>query len=163
MSAVGVGATRSTRARSALRLIAWSILFFALVIYSRNLAVKEPGELPVALISPSAGIGLVWLASARTRAELVVDYVALTVVAALGLWFADVVGWTGAVPGAMYLLLPLAGLQYLDRRLPDAPVGAPALGRWRPQDDAHPARVRPGPARDDPRRHRVLAHPHRVR
>ncbi len=108
-----------------MRLIGWSVLFFAAVIYSRNLAVKEPGELPVALISPSAGIGVVWLASARTRMELVADSVAVIVVAGLGLWFAQAVGWTGSVPAAMYILLVLAPVQYL--------VVVYLLRRWVPQ------------------------------
>jgi PAS domain S-box-containing protein len=125
MLRVGAGETRSTRARSALPLIGWSLAFFVLVIFSRNLAVKQPGEVPAALISPSAGLGLVWFASARSRRELIVDSVAVILVAGLGLWFAAAVGWTGSVPWAQYWALLILPAQYL----------APVLlfRRWVPQ------------------------------
>jgi signal transduction histidine kinase len=111
--------------RSALPLIAWSVLFFAMVIYSRNLAVKQPGEVPAALISPSAGISLVWFASARTRRELVIDSIAVILVAGLGLWFAAAVGWTGSVPAAQYWALLLLPAQSL--------VPVLIMRRWVPQ------------------------------
>ena len=95
------------------------------MIYSRNLAIKDPGQFPVALISPSAGVGLVWLASARSRVELVVDSIALVIMAALGLWFAAAVGWTASVPFSMYVLLVLAPVQYL--------VAVLLMRRWVPQ------------------------------
>jgi PAS domain S-box-containing protein len=106
-------------------LIGWSLLFFLLVLYSRNLTVKQPGDVPAALISPSAGIGLVWLATARSRREVVVDSVAVVLMAGLGLWFAAELGWTGSVPAAQYWALLLLPAQYV--------VPVLLIRRWVPQ------------------------------
>ena len=106
-------------------MIGWSLLFFAMVLYSRNLAVKQPGEVPAALITPSAGVGLVWLASSRSRREMVTASVALVLVAGLGLWFAGAVGYTSYPPAAQYAALLLLPAQSI------APVLL--LQRWVPQ------------------------------
>lgn len=62
-------------------MIGFAVTFAGLVLLGRHLNVDGgPGTVPVPLISPSAGIGLVWLATARTWRQLAIDCVVLVLV-----------------------------------------------------------------------------------
>src|ERR1700712_3770407 len=115
MSSVGVGATRTTRVPWSLRTFLFALLYLVFLLVSRYLVVNgDSGAPPVSLIAPTAGIALVWLASATNRFELVVDSVVLVLLTGVVLPFT---GGT-AVQTALVVVAPVQYLLviYLMRR-----------------------------------------------
>ena len=128
----------------------WAAGLVFVMLLSRSLVV---GPDKVSLIAPSSGVALVWLASARDRAELLVDIALVTLITVVVLWLTDGTAMQ-IVLSVLFVLQPLAVI-YLLRRWTPAPVG-----RGRAPRDGHDGRLRARPPRDERGRPRLLPAAH---
>ncbi len=108
---VGSGAAAYSGVPSVVRWIGWSAGFVFVMLLTRSLVVQPDN---VSLIAPSAGLALVWLASARDRSELVVDVVLMAALTVTVLVLTD----GTAMQTVLSVLSPLQALAvlYLLRR-----------------------------------------------
>ncbi len=91
-----------------MRTAGWAALFLVVLVLSRQVAVDGgPGLPPVSLTAPTAGVALVWFASATSLRQLVVDIVLFLAISAIVLPF------VGGTTVQQEFLLLLAPLQYL--------------------------------------------------
>ena len=104
-----------------MRWVGWSAGFVFAMLLSRSLVVQPDN---VSLIAPSSGLALVWLASARDRAELVVDIALVTVLTVVVLLLTD----GTAMQTLLSAVVPAAGA---GRHLPAQTLDPAPVGRGR--------------------------------
>jgi PAS domain S-box-containing protein len=109
-----MGSAEGSSVPAVVRWTGWAAVFVFVLFLSRGLVVQPDN---VSLIAPASGVALVWLASARDRAELVVDIALMAVLTVVVLLLTDGTA-VQIVLSVLFPLQPLAAIYLLRRWTP---------------------------------------------